>query len=433
MKRIIPLLFAALLLLWGCSSESATGSGTPFVFYYPALSPSTQGTFVAYTEYYSEGLPEPEALLQQFLQHAPPEQAAEPIPPSWRLKDSQWLEDGTLQLQFFGSAASPIQESTATACLTKTFTQLESVQRIQCFAPGRSEAIVLSQDDLLWEDTGMLPQKDQIVLYFPDEELRYLLRETKTVEAMEASKKHDYIMEQLLSAPDTEGKRSCIPPGTRLLDAHVSNGLCTVDLSAEFSENMPADFATEWLAVYSIVNTMTELEEIHSVEILVEHRPLERLSLLELGESIRRNDSVLYHDGDFMDATIYPGVSSRKLLVPLPCLIPLEESLSQEEQLIQALLSFEGRHGIETSIPTGTKLYTVQTIDGTCIVDLTEEFLVNSPDEHSEEMAVYSIVATLGKLPGIQSVEILVEGIPPAFQNETLPDIHTVDDAWFSQ
>ena len=44
----------------------------------------------------------------------------------------------------------------------------------------------------------------------------------------------ELVVRALLSDPGTNGIRSCIPAGTRLLGLKHENGICTVDLSAEY-------------------------------------------------------------------------------------------------------------------------------------------------------------------------------------------------------
>ena len=44
----------------------------------------------------------------------------------------------------------------------------------------------------------------------------------------------ELVLQELLRDPGTNGIRSCIPAGTRLLSADVKDGICTVNLSAEY-------------------------------------------------------------------------------------------------------------------------------------------------------------------------------------------------------
>ena len=75
----------------------------------------------------------------------------------------------------------------------------------------------------------------------------------------------ELVLQQLLQDPGTNGIRSCIPAGTRLLSASVEGGICTVDLSAEYLDQPDL---LPWSGRV-IAATLCELEGINGVRILV--------------------------------------------------------------------------------------------------------------------------------------------------------------------
>lgn len=269
------------------------------------------------------------------------------------------------------------------------------------------------------------------MLYFPDEELRYLLRETRTVEVMDAGQKPRYIIDALLSGTASGKPHACIPKGTRLLDIDVQSKICTVNLSSEFSQNLEKSYAAERLAVYSIVNSLTELEEIDSVDIRVANAPLERLYLMEFKNSLRRDERVLRSEGT--DVTIYPFHDENDKLISIPVTLQAEDGTVQAEQLLQALLSYEDKNGLSRCIPQGTQLFTVRVESGVCIIDLTAEFLSGCSSSDEETLAVRAVLATVFELQDIHSAEILVEGLPPAYRDSRLSRIRAPEKNWFSE
>jgi spore germination protein GerM len=70
-----------------------------------------------------------------------------------------------------------------------------------------------------------------------------------------------------------------IPQGVRLLDILISkDGIAYVDLSGEIVSNHQGGTTGEMVTVYSIVNTLvTNLPQIHEVQILVDDRSVETL------------------------------------------------------------------------------------------------------------------------------------------------------------
>ena len=223
---------------------------------------------------------------------------------------------------------------------------------------------------------------------------------------------------------------SCIPAGTKLLSIHVQNKLCTVNLSSEFSQNLEKNYAAERLAVYSIVNSLTELDEIDSVDIWVAGAPLEKLFMMDLKNSLKREERVIRSKGH--DVTLYPFYDSDNKLVGVPLTLQTENDELQADRLLQELLSYEDKSGLPRCVPQGTQLFTGRVEDGVCI-DLTAEFLSGCSNRQEETLAVRAILATVCELPEIRSAEILVEGLPPAYRNGTLSYIRIPEKSWFSE
>jgi germination protein M len=75
----------------------------------------------------------------------------------------------------------------------------------------------------------------------------------------------ELVVKSLLSDPGTNGIRSCISPGTRLLSAKVEDGICTVDLSGEYL-NQPENL--DW-SNRVLVASLCAIEGVAGVKILV--------------------------------------------------------------------------------------------------------------------------------------------------------------------
>lgn len=428
MKRLISMLLLISLLLSGCGSTEDTTETGNFIFYYPTTDPhGEEASTVVETSFEGE-LPSWEELLTLYFSAELPSGGLSPIPEGWELSSYE-LRNGQLTMTFRGKTVAAIRESQTLAALTRTFCQLEEVHRVRLCPPGDRDPLLLSENDLLLEDMGMFP-REELVLYFPDEEMRYLRRETFMVDSLTEEEKPGYIISRLLEG--TGEVHSCIPQGTRLLDIQVENGVCTVDLSSEFAENMPKPFRVARLAVYSIVNSLTELEGISMVDIHVAHSSVEQLGYLDLSKGLRK-DEMLLTFGNGYDGSIYPYDMDSELLVEIPVWIREDGEQSLEEQVLRALLEYEGDHFACHSIPKGTSVLSVRMAENTCVVDLTAEFTELTQNPKSQRLAVYSIVATLSALPHVDAVEILVEGNRPQYLTYKLREIRTAEADWFAE
>ncbi len=76
-------------------------------------------------------------------------------------------------------------------------------------------------------------------------------------------------IEELLKGPRTEDLKSALPAGTRLLDINITpEGTCIVDFSYHITE--VSGSKAEALAVFSIVNTLSQFPTVNNVSFMVE-------------------------------------------------------------------------------------------------------------------------------------------------------------------
>lgn len=421
-KRVICLLLLLLLLTSCGRAVKVRGSGEFLFYFYP------KDEFSLHTQQADGTFETLEDLMRAYLAAEPEAGALSPFPEGWVL-ESAAMEGNTAVLRFAGRGAEqmPLERSLTNACIAKTLFQREEIYRVTVYRPGESEPTTLNENDVILKDNGMLPQEEEVVLYFPDDAKRFLLRETRTVAAMDAADKPAFILRQLLLGHPL----SCIPEGTELLGISVEGGICTVNLSSAFELNMERSFAAERMAVYSIVDSLTELPEIQAVDIWVAGAPLESLHYLTFAQSVTRDETLLRRGISAADteATLYMTYGDGTKLVEVPVVL----SERSEETLVSALLTKQGACGVESCIPAGTKLLTLRMENGVCAVDLTAELLDGCETAQEETMAVRSIVATLSQLPEVRSVEILVEGIAPNYRDDALLLCQKPETQWFAQ
>ena len=434
-NRLFCLLLTVMLLLCACGEADLQEADAAFLFYYPAqtVSYGGEGAFCSQSAGFDVTAVETEELLTRYFASLPPENGAAPLPTSWTLS-SVVLQDATAEIVLHGKQVDALERSLCATCIAMTLLQLDTVQRVSITMPGVDAPLVLSENDIFLHDTGMLPQEEMLTLYYPDAQRRYLVRETLSVEAMDSADKPAYIISQLLAGRERGQLTSCIPEGTELLGISVENGICTVDLSSEFLNDLEQSYAAERMAVYSIVNSLTELPEITTVDLWVAGAPAEKLYRMELLSGISRDESLISVPAskDLLDVTLYPTCGGDSLLVSVPLLLPLDEEHTTAELLLNALFAFEGTNGLQSCIPAGTKLLSLRIENGNCVVDLTREFLDGCANAEEETLAVRSIVATMCGLSEINTVEILVEGIEPTFRDEALRTIHRPAERWFA-
>lgn len=106
-----------------------------------------------------------------------------------------------------------------------------------------------------------------LTLYFSNKEGTGLVKETRTVHYSTNISMEKLIMEQLIEGPKKSSSMATVPSGTKLITVSMVDGVCYVNLSDSF-KNQNAE-VNEEIVLYSIVNSLTELQGVQKVQISI--------------------------------------------------------------------------------------------------------------------------------------------------------------------
>lgn len=113
-------------------------------------------------------------------------------------------------------------------------------------------------------------RKTIISLYYKNLETNTLIAEARCIDVKELYKDpYTYLINLLISGPKSSKLESAIPEGTKVNSCKLKGETVYVDLSKEFIDNAPSGTEEESIIVYAITNTLTELNEVSSVKILI--------------------------------------------------------------------------------------------------------------------------------------------------------------------
>lgn len=126
------------------------------------------------------------------------------------------------------------------------------------------------------DEASSLKDKSPVQLYFINEQGNKLSSETRYISNTETSKGNEYlataILKELIKGP-AKGSllQASIPQGTTVhSNVTIKEGVATVDLSKVFIDKHPGGKKNEQLTLYSIVNTLTEISDIKSVQFKID-------------------------------------------------------------------------------------------------------------------------------------------------------------------
>lgn len=113
-------------------------------------------------------------------------------------------------------------------------------------------------------------RQTMISLYFVDINSGKLESEAKLIDAkVLLSNPYEVLVNYLIEGPKSSLLKKVIPEGTKLNSATLKAGTLYIDFSNEFVENQEEGEIAESNTIYSIINTVTELNEVNSVKILI--------------------------------------------------------------------------------------------------------------------------------------------------------------------
>lgn len=417
-KKVLPILLAVLLMLCACHVHGEKDTPEhPFAFYYARNKITYQkedSVICAEMREYDPQTMTLEDLLTSYFEGPASSELSLPFPAGTKALSCRKEGAGvTVSMNEAYLRLSGINKSVADACLAKTLLGCSGADRVTILAPDDSTT-TLTQKNLVFTDTGAQVQDTSVTLYFADAENRFLLPEQRSTEPLDESEIPRYIVSQLIAGTQQRGYGKTIPAGTRLLGIKTENGVCTVDFSAEFLTHSPQTHFAERMTVYSIVNSLTELDTISSVQITVEGEIVDFFCHMSLTEPFSRENAMIgpvkAASGEICATLcVYDG----KQLLPISLILPASENDNDAEKLLQALIGFTSYNVYQNPFPEDTVIRSIRVDEGLCRVDLSGEGLkALSPEQM--KAALRSAAATLLWSGEAETVLLTVDGAAPA-------------------
>lgn len=124
----------------------------------------------------------------------------------------------------------------------------------------------------------------EVLLYYVSTDSGSLVAEQRAIPKEEGLARAT--VQQLLSGPRDEDLQAVIPGGVTLRDIDVSNGLCTVDLSADLTELASISQDEQMLALYSLVNTLGQFDSVEQVQVLLNGQTLQSLGGVDVSQAL---------------------------------------------------------------------------------------------------------------------------------------------------
>ena len=295
---ILAILLSVTFVLSGCSGKTGKKSDSDACVYYIV----ENGTNLEEVEVsLPDGTEEEKAAHLVKMLTNPPEGKISPLCAGTKLI-SLTIEDEIAIVDFtkeFSTYSDP-KYTLSTAALAKSLCSLDYISGVRILVEG-SDAVsvdgtpigVIMKADITDNIAPTDITKTDVTLYFANGMGEGLSAERRTVEFPASSTAAKAIVEELIKGPENDGNISIIPADTKVLSVETKNGVCFVNLSKEFIDKYQGGTAGEMLTIYSIVNTLTELDTVSSVQILIEGEKRDVFVHLAINEPLMRNKSMI--------------------------------------------------------------------------------------------------------------------------------------------
>lgn len=331
-----------------------------------------------------------------------------------------WTQENrviTLSLSADFLNADPMSQTVAAFCAALTLCELDGVESVTITSGGETLFSGLVPEDALLSVTDTDPYVRQLRLYFTDSEERYLASEYHTLTLGEDTSPERYVVEELLRGPNSGELKSPIPTGTELLSCATVDSVCVVNLSEEFVTNRPQTALGERLAVYAIVNSLTALSGVDSVNLLVNGQPIGTYVYRSLAEPVGWYGEAIgpaSASSSEFDTDLYLVTPDLSAITPLPFRVDQSNYASRAEAALSALMT-AAEPGYPALFSGSGSVTGITTRGYLCTVDLSESFFASLPPE-ARNAAVQSIAATLCGLEEISSVYFTIGGNAAIFE-----------------
>ena len=222
--------------------------------------------------------------------------------------------------------------------------------------------------------------------------------------------KVEELLAKLEETPESVDLRRAIPENVKILSYNLDRQQLYVDFSGEY---LNIDKATEVLVRAAVVKTLVQIEEVSFIGIRVNGEPLKDSKGIGIGlmneNTFLDNMGSEEHATKIVNLNLYFANKNGDKLTAQSTVIEYNANVAVEKVVVEQLISGPTEKGFYATIPKDTKVMSVTTKDGVCYVNLDTGFTAQGYDVLGT-VTIYSIVNSLTDLPGITSVQILVNG-----------------------
>ena len=294
------LLFLLVTALAGCGAQEQTAPGKTYQLYY-LNDKATKIIPVDYVTQTTDPLQLTEELLEEMKQKPEKTSYVPVVGDSYDIVNYAISEKAiTLNMDERFREVDPIKSILVQAALVRTLTQCEDIQVVSMTINGEAlqdasgNVVGPMKADLFIDNAGeeISPVETvKMTLYFAKEGGKTLEKVNRTLEYNSNISMERLVVEQVLKGPNSDVVFPTLNPAAKVLSVTTRDGVCYVNLDQAFLTEPYG--VTSQVAIYSLVNSLTELSSVSAVQITIEGKTGKAFMDSSLSSAFERNLSVV--------------------------------------------------------------------------------------------------------------------------------------------
>ncbi len=311
-RTILAALICGMVLCTGCREGGQEESGALQLYYLNSELSSLQGT--NYTPSGEKDLDEMEPLeiaedmLQQLSQNTKDVSEVPPIQ-GFTIENVELLDGAmTVTLSAEYGDLSGTKEILTRAAMVDTLCQLEDVNTVTFLCGEHSlwdsdgnPIGAETADQFIFSSGKEIDnyEKVQLHLYFASEDGSQLVDTWRNVVYNSNVSMERVVVEQVLKGPNSDVVFPTVNKETKILSVTTRDGTCYVNLDKAFLTEPYS--VTAQVAIYSLVNSLTELSSVRSVQIVIDGETNQSFKEISLSAPFEQNLQIVKQDQENTD------------------------------------------------------------------------------------------------------------------------------------
>ena len=188
----------------------------------------------------------------------------------------------------------------AVYAVVKSLCAIDGINSVKVIIEGRditaSDGSIigyLTDQDINLSTDAYNSETREVTLYFPPKSEHVLRKEVRAIKVTDQQPLAQYIINELIKGPQEEGLERALSKDTVLLSVETLNNICFLNFSSGFLDKNAGTAEAEKTVIFSIVDSLTELDNIDRVQFLMDGKRVDSFGNINISGMFGRDESLI--------------------------------------------------------------------------------------------------------------------------------------------